>query len=96
MLFDYPDTDKEARIVANEGHIELEAARSLVTLAQKIRNIREHGLTEGASTRLLIYAAQLIKGGIPLTEACKAAICLPLSDDRRLQETLNDLIADIF
>jgi|GEM_PF-3146554 len=28
--------------------------------------------------------------------ACRAAICLPLTDDRRLQETFKDLIDDIF
>jgi nitric oxide reductase NorQ protein len=96
MLFDYPEADKEAHIVASEGQIDLDTAMALVTLARKIRNIREHGLTEGASTRLLIYAAHMIRGGIPLAEACKAAICLPLNDDQRLQETLFDLIEDIF
>jgi len=94
--FDYPETEKEARIVSHEGKIEMETATRLVALAGKIRNIREHGLAEGASTRLLIYASQLIKRGTPIHEACKAAICLPLTDDERLQETLNDLIEDIF
>jgi len=92
----YPGAEKEARIVSHEGKIEMETAMRLVTLAGKIRSIREHGLAEGASTRLLIYAAQLIRGGTPIHEACKAAICLPLTDDERLQETLNDLIEDIF
>lgn len=96
LEFDYPEADKEARIVSHEGEIEMETATRLVTLAGKIRSIREHGLAEGASTRLLIYAAQLIKRGTPIHEACKAAICLPLTDDERLQETLNDLIEDIF
>ncbi|MDX2441678.1 MAG: CbbQ/NirQ/NorQ/GpvN family protein [Desulfobacterales bacterium] len=96
LEFDYPEADKEARIVSHEGEIEMETATRLVTLAGKIRSIREHGLAEGASTRLLIYAAQLIKRDTPIHEACKAAICLPLTDDERLQETLNDLIEDIF
>ena len=96
LEFDYPEAEKEARIVSHEGKIEMETATRLVTLAEKIRNIREHGLAEGASTRLLIYASQLIKRGTPIHEACKAAICLPLTDDERLQETLNDLIEDIF
>lgn len=96
LEFDYPEAEKEARIVSHEGKIEMETATRLVTLAEKIRNIREHGLAEGASTRLLIYTSQLIKRGTPIHEACKAAICLPLTDDERLQETLNDLIKDIF
>ncbi|MBL0700421.1 MAG: CbbQ/NirQ/NorQ/GpvN family protein [Desulfosarcina sp.] len=94
--FDYPDADKEAVIVAHEGNIEIKTAKQLVSLAGKIRNIREHGLTEGASTRLLIYAAQLIRRGIPDNEAVRSAVCLPLTDDKRLLETLTDLIDDIF
>jgi len=96
MAFDYPEPELEAEIVAHEGAIERELARHIVFFASKIRNIREHGLTEGASTRLLIYAAQLVKRGISIPEACRTAICLPLTDDSRLLETLNDLIADVF
>lgn len=94
--FDYPSADVEARIVAREGGIGRDLAQRLVALAGKIRNVREQGLTEGASTRLLIYAAQLIRGGIAPAEACRTAVCLPLSDDDRLQETLADLIEDLF
>lgn len=94
--FDYPEAAKEAEIVAHEGAIDPETAFKLVALAGKIRNIREQGLTEGASTRLLIYAAQLMRRGVSVQQACRSAICLPLTDDDGLQETLNDLIEDIF
>jgi nitric oxide reductase NorQ protein len=96
MQFDYPSADLEARIVASEGGVGPSVAERLVTLAGKIRNVREQGLTEGASTRLLIYAAQLISGGIHAAEACRMAVCLPLTDDDHLQETLADLVADLF
>jgi nitric oxide reductase NorQ protein len=96
LQFDYPDAEKEARIVAQEGGVSSTVAQQLVALAGKIRNIREQGLTEGASTRLLIYAAQLIHDGIDMKTACHAAVCLPLTDDERLQETLEDLMADLF
>ncbi len=96
LQFDYPEAASEAQIVASEGKIELSMAERLVALGGKIRNIREQGLTEGASTRLLIYAAQLIHGGVPLLDACRTAICQPLTDDERLQETLDDLIQDLF
>ncbi len=96
MQFDYPPAEQESRIVAEEGGVAPEMARHLVTLAGKIRSIREQGLTEGASTRLLIYAAQLIQRGIDPAQACRAAVCLPLTDDDRLQETLSDLIDDLF
>jgi nitric oxide reductase NorQ protein len=96
IQFDYPEAENETRIVASEGGIDAATARRLVTLAGKIRNIREQGLTEGASTRLLIYAAHLIRSGIDLKTACRTAVCLPLTDDERLQETLEDLMADLF
>ena len=95
LSFDYPGPQKEAAIVAHEGGVDLETAARLVSLGRRIRGIREHGLTEGASTRLLIYAARLIGRGIPIEDACRAAICLPLTDDEKLQETLTDLIEDI-
>ena len=94
--FDYPDADREAEIVAYEGGIDSNTADRLVTLARKIRTIREQGLTEGASTRLVIYAAQMIRRGIDPVAACRAAVCLPLTDDLRLQETLAELVEDLF
>jgi nitric oxide reductase NorQ protein len=96
LAFDYPEKEKEARIVAHEGQVSTESALKLVALAVKIRSLREHGLTEGASTRLLIHAAHLIGKGIPEREALRTAICLPLTDDERLLETLYDLIEDVF
>lgn len=96
LEFHYPDPENEAAIVSRESGLDMDTALKLVLLAGKIRNIREHGLTEGASTRLLIYAGCLIGRGISVIEACRTAICLPLSDDRRLQETLLDLMNDMF
>ena len=96
LTFQYLDPATEAEVVVHESGIDATTARQLVSFAGKIRNIREHGLTEGASTRLLIYAAQLIQSGTPIAEACQAAVCMPLTDDNRLQETLNDLMSDIF
>jgi len=94
--FNYPAPAKEAQIVVHEGGVDPDLAGQLVLLGAKIRNMREHGLTEGASTRLLIYAAQLISRGIDFKAACRTAICQPLTDDERLQQTLADLIDDIF
>lgn len=96
LVFDYPDEARETDIVAHEGDIEPAMAARLVALATRIRRIREQGLTEGASTRLLIYAALLIRGGIAPVQACRSAICQPLTDDERLQETMEELIQDFF
>jgi MoxR-like ATPases len=62
--FDYPPPEMEAEIVAREGGVDEGTARDLVLIGQKVRNLRGHGLEEGVSTRLLIYAAQLIALGI--------------------------------
>lgn len=96
LQFDYPAPGLETRIITGETGIAQEIAERLVRLAGKIRNIREQGLTEGASTRLLIYAARLMQHGIAPDEACRTAVCRPLTDDDRLQETLNDLVLDLF
>ena len=96
LEFRYPEPRNEAAIVSQESGLPMDLSLRLVDFAGKIRNIREHGLTEGASTRLLIYAGRLVQCGIPVIEACRAAICLPLSDDQRLQETLVDVMNDLF
>jgi nitric oxide reductase NorQ protein len=96
LSFDHPPEAEEARIVAREGGVDKPLALQLVRLAAKIRNLREQGLAEGASTRLLIYAARLVRSGVPVADACRAAVCRPLTDDDKLQETLDDLILDLF
>jgi nitric oxide reductase NorQ protein len=96
LEFDYPPEDKEAEIVVREGGVDLGCAAKLVSLGAKIRAMRDQGLAEGASTRLLIHAARLIAGGVAAGDALRTAVCLPLTDDERLVETMTDLIDDIF
>src|SRR5215813_9017500 len=95
MEFDYPDADAETRIVAKEGGIDLETAADLVKIGQKVRNLRGHGLEEGVSTRLLIYAAQMIAKGISPVEAAEVAICSPITDDRELQRSIREIVTTI-
>ena len=94
--FDYPEAEAESAIVAQESRIDLDEATRLVHLAGKIRQIREQGLAEGAGTRLLIYAGQLIRRGVNPARACKVAIAQPLTDDPGLLLTLDEIISDIF
>ncbi len=94
--FSYPAADTETKIVTHEGAVDSAIAERLVTLAGQIRNMQAHELMEGASTRLLIYAAKLHQNGIPLPKACRTAICQPLNDDPQVQQTLNNLIDDLF
>jgi nitric oxide reductase NorQ protein len=81
LSFDYPAADIEAAIVAREGGVELEMATRLVALGQRTRRLQEHGLEEGASTRMLVHAAVLLREGLSPRAACMQAIATPLSDD---------------
>ena len=94
--FDYPPVDVEAEIVAKESGCNDAQAHSLARLGEKIRNLREHGLAEGASTRLLIYAGRLMTQGIPARRACQVAIVWTLSDEQELQRSIEEVVNSIF
>jgi nitric oxide reductase NorQ protein len=96
LEFDYPPRDKEAQIVAHEGQTDMSTALELATLGEKIRNLRGGGLSEGVSTRLLIYAAKLIGNGISPRRACTAAISRSLTDDAEMRRALDEMVASIF
>ncbi len=94
--FDYPPVDVEAEIVAKESGCSDEEAHALSRLGEKIRNLREHGLAEGASTRLLIYAGRLMRQGIPARRACQVAIVWTLTDEEELQRSIEEVVYSIF
>ncbi|WP_372423648.1 CbbQ/NirQ/NorQ/GpvN family protein [Salinarimonas chemoclinalis] len=90
--FGYPDPVREARIVAREADIELDAAELLVRIAQRSRNLKGHGLDEGASTRMLIQAGRLMGRGVAAAVAAQIAITLPLTDEPDLRRTLAEAV----
>jgi nitric oxide reductase NorQ protein len=85
----------EVEIVAREGGVDESIARDLVLIGQKVRNLRGHGLEEGVSTRLLIYAAQMIARGIPAVSAAEVALCSPITDDRELQRSIREIVTTV-
>lgn len=93
--FDYPTADKETDIVAHEGGINEATARDLVKIGEKVRNLKGHGLEEGVSTRLLVYAAQLIAKGIDPVTACDVAIASPITDDAELQRGIREIVTTV-
>lgn len=95
MEFDYPTADLETEIVAKEGGVDENTAKDLVSIGHKVRNLRGHGLEEGVSTRLLIYAAQMIAKGISPIDAAEVAICSPITDDRELHRSIREIITTI-
>ncbi len=96
LEFDYPAPPVEAAIVAHEAGVPLPLATDLVALAQRTRQLCEQGLDEGVSTRLLIYAAQLISSGVDARTACHMTMTHALTDDPALSEALHALVEASF
>ena len=96
LEFSYPPPPVEAAIVCRESDIDQQTAELLVKLGIMTRGLNDSGLSEGASTRLLIHAAKLIKSKIAPREACKAAIAQTLTDDHEMVEALMEMITSIF
>ena len=94
--FDYPPRDIEAEIIAHESGTDEDTAIQLAKLGEKIRNLKEHGLGEGASTRLLIYAGQMISQGIAPRRACQVAVNWAVTDDFNIQRSIEELTTSIF
>lgn len=94
--FDYPDSKTEISIVEKESGIDNETAGKLVKIAHSSRNLKGHGLDEGISTRLLVYAANLMNKGIEATDACRMAMVRPITDDADIRATLDHSIDAIF
>ena len=94
--FNYPPREIEREIIERESGCTSEQADSLAKLGEKIRNLEDHGLQEGASTRLLIYAGRLISEGISPRRACQVAIVWTLTDDMELQRSLEEVASSIF
>jgi nitric oxide reductase NorQ protein len=94
--FGYPPPEVEARIISHESGIEADAADKMALLGQKVRNLRDHGLEEGVSTRLLIYAGKLMLSGIPARRACGIAVAKSVTDDHEIERAVIEIINTIF
>ncbi len=91
--FNYPKPDIESDIIVHETGLDKKIAEKLVQISERSRNLKGHGLDEGASTRMLIYAAQLITHGVSIEEACEVALVLPITDDHDVRNALSSAIA---
>lgn len=92
VTFDYPCVELETKILISETGVDNSTATLLVKLANSLRSLKDHDLEESASTRLLVYAAMLIKNGFPILEACRAAIIEPLSDECETIDALMEVV----
>lgn len=94
--FGYPDPELEKEIVKHEADVTEEVASSLVRLGRMTRNLKEEGLPEGASTRLLIHAGKLIQAGVEPEKASMTAICQALTDDHEILGGLYEMVKAVF
>ena len=94
--FGYPRADLEAKIIVTESGIDQTIAERLVKFGAMTRNLKGSGLDEGASTRLLVHAAQLMRRGVAPAAACSAAISLALSDDPEMLAAIDELASAVF
>jgi len=96
LNFDYAVGKVEAGIIAKETGTDEDTATKLVKIGETARNLKGHGLDEGISTRLLVYAARLIKQGIKPNDACRMALVAPITDDADIAATLKHSIDAVF
>jgi nitric oxide reductase NorQ protein len=91
--FDFPPADVERKIIVREGRVDAATAERLVELGIRVRRLRDRGLAEVPSTRVLIATARLIARGISPQAACRAALASPLTDDPDVLAAVHDLVA---
>jgi nitric oxide reductase NorQ protein len=95
LEFDFPPPELETRIVEREGGVDHAGASALVMLAGRLRQLRDRGLAEVPSTRLLVAAARLIAHGVSPADACRTAVAAPLTDEADLLAAIHDVIAAV-
>ena len=92
LEFDYPEVEAEAAIIAHESGVEADQAERLAVIGERVRNLKQHGFEEGVSTRLLIYAGELMQRDIDPRRACEIAIVQAVSDDANVQSAVADIV----
>jgi nitric oxide reductase NorQ protein len=96
LSFDYPAAEMEKDIVIRESGIDEEMAIKVVKLATMTRSLKESGLAEGASTRLIIQTVRLISSGIDTVSACRAGMLESLTDDPELLAAMDEMLFALF
>lgn len=94
--FNYPDHEIEAEIVSHETGVNKEVAGKLVSIAERARNLKGHGLDEGISTRMLVYAGSLINKGVEAKAACRVTLVRPITDDPDMRDALDAAVTTYF
>ncbi|MFZ5593053.1 MAG: CbbQ/NirQ/NorQ/GpvN family protein [Pseudomonadota bacterium] len=94
--FNYPAHEIETEIVSHEAGVGSDVASKLVSIAERARNLKGHGLDEGISTRMLVYAGSLIAKGVEAKNACRVALVRPITDDPDMRDALDAAVTTFF
>lgn len=94
--FSYPEHAAEAEIVAHEAGVSADVADKLVSIAERARNLKGHGLDEGISTRMLVHAGSLIARDVAPVAACRVALVRPITDDPDMRDALDAAVTTYF
>ena len=96
LRFDFPSSEREQSILLGETGCDADLAKRLVGIARAFRALKDRDLEEVVSTRLLVYAATLIKSGMDVSAACRAALVESLTDDEETVAALMEIINATF
>lgn len=96
MRFDFPSSEREQSILIGETGCDADLAKRLVGIGRSLRALKDRDLEEVASTRLLVYAATLIKSGFDVAAACRAALVESLTDDEETADALMEIVNATF
>ncbi len=94
--FTYPPAEKEVDIIEHEANADRELATRLAQLGEKVRHLKASGLEEGVSTRLLIYAGELVRQGISPRRAATVAVTWSLTDEADSKRAIDEIVKAIF
>ncbi|HJV28869.1 MAG TPA: CbbQ/NirQ/NorQ/GpvN family protein [Aromatoleum sp.] len=96
LRFDFPAAAREEAILIGESGCASDLAKRLVSIAHALRTLKDQDLEEAASTRLLVYAALLVRDGMDPVVACRAAIVESLTDDAEVADALMEVVSATF
>ena len=96
LRFDFPDATREEAVLRGETGCDADLARRLVGIARALRALKDQDLEEAASTRLLVYAATLVRAGMAPLAACRVSIVESLTDDPEIADALMEVISATF
>jgi len=94
--FGWPQRAVEVEIVTHESGVSPDIADRLVSIGERSRNLKGHGLDEGLSTRMLIYAGSLIAQGVDPIAAGSVALVRPVTDDPDIRDALDAAVRTFF